>query len=172
MWTGTRTGMRLGLQFSALGIALAALDLSIGFNLAMARGVWWTVLLDILPMGLFGLAGAIARRRGNPPLIVGLWAGLVYGLVAGVANYAAALVIPGKATLIRVLWQTYLHQSASLSHAQVVAAVLHPPFASYVVNDALKMALFGCIFALVSGIAPRSRQSAPASQRSGPARQN
>lgn len=180
MWTGTRTGIRLGLLFSTLGIALAALDLSIGFKVAstLDGSVWWNVLLDVIPLGLFALAGGIARRRGHHPLIVGLWAGLVYGLVAGLASYVAAVVIPGKSTLIRVMWQTYqhLHGKASAtvsSHAQLVAAVLHPALATYVVNDALEMALFGCIFALLGGMAPRRpRQPAPGSQRPGPARQN
>ncbi|MDA8198762.1 MAG: hypothetical protein M0Z54_04910 [Thermaerobacter sp.] len=180
MWTGTRTGIRLGLLFSLLGIALAALDLSIGFKVAttLDGGVWWNVLLDVIPLGLFALAGGIARRRGNHPLIVGLWVGLVYGLVAGVASYVVALVIPGKATLIRVMWQTYehLHGKASAtvsSHSQLVAAVLHPAFANYVVNDALQMALFGCIFSLLGGMAPRRpRQPASGSPNPGPARQN
>ncbi len=170
MWTGTRTGIRLGLLFSLLGIALAALDLSIGFKVATALdpGVWWNVLLGVIPLGLFVLAGGVARRRGNHPLIVGLWSGLVYGLVAGLATYVAALVIPGKATLIRVLWHTYraLHGTAGAtasSHAQLVAAVLHPAFSTYVVNNALQMALLGCIFALFGGMAPRRPRQPKAS---------
>ena len=165
MWTGTRTGIRLGLLFSGVGIAMAALDLSIGFKVATALnpGLWWSVVLDVIPLGLFALAGGIARRQGHHPLLVGLWAGLIYGLVAGLASFAAAVIIPGKATLVRTIWAAYLHERGNSraplqSHAQLVAAVMHPAWASYVVNDALQMALFGCIFALLGGMAPRRPQ--------------
>lgn len=169
VWTGTKTGIRLGLLFSVVGVAMAALTLSIGFKVAVVTEPWLAVLLDVIPLVLFGLAGVMARRRGHHPLIVGLWTGLIYGLVEGLASFAAAVIIPGKATLVRALWTTYLRQRGTSttplkSHAQLVALVMHPAFSTLVVNETLDMALFGCIFALLGGMAPRSlRKPAPKS---------
>jgi len=173
MWKGTNTGLRLGVLSSVVGIILALLDFSVGIKVAstLTPDVWWNIVLELIPLAVFAIVGGIARRRGEHPLIVGLWAGLIYGTVAGLASFLVAVATPNKSALINALWTTYLrldHKNSASSHAQLVNAVLHPNFSSFVVGDALHMALLACIFALLGGMIP-FRPPAPKDQERRPA---
>jgi hypothetical protein len=155
--SGTATGIRFGLLISIVGIALALLNFSVSYRVTSTvnAGVWWSVVVHVIPLALFALAGGLARRRGQPPLLVGLTAGIVYGAISGAATFAVFAATPNKAAVARALWAAYLKlgtKPTASSHQALVNPVLHPSFSSNVVNNVLTMALLGVIFALLGGM--------------------
>lgn len=162
MKSGTATGIRFGLVISVVGICLALLNFSVGYRVTstVSAGVWWSVIVHVIPLALFGLAGGLARRRSQSPLLVGLVSGIVYGAISGIASFVVFAATPNKSAVANALWAAYLklgYKPTASNHQALVSGVLHPSFSANVVNNVMTMALLGVIFALLGGMGGSKR---------------
>lgn len=158
MTENMRLGIRLGLYLTPVAILLALPLFSLSVRLSSivgGPGYWIYWVQNLPPLLLLALVGGLARRRGYGAASTGLWAGIVYGLLAGAARFAVEALAPHKAALANAVWNAYLargYAGTPESHRIVSASVLHPNVLAFMSKSGLEFALVGLVAAFVGGL--------------------
>jgi hypothetical protein len=158
MTDNMRLGIRLGLYLTPVAILLALPTLSFSIRVASivnGAGYWVYWVQNLIPLFLLALIGGLARRRGYGPGTTGLWAGIVYGLIAGACLCGVAVLAPRKPALADAVWNAYLARGyigTPAAHNAVRTSVLHPSVLAFVSRTAFEFAIVGLIAAFIGGL--------------------
>jgi hypothetical protein len=156
-----RVGIRAGLVLSVLGIVFALPTLSATIRVATlvnGGGGWLVLTANLIPLVCFAVLGGLAKRRGLSGGSVGLWAGIVYGLVYGAALYLVDLLTPHKRALATLAWNAYLAHGYPLTptaRQALTAPIVHPQAFALIGGTGLELALVGLVAGFAGGLFTR-----------------
>ncbi|PSR33972.1 MAG: hypothetical protein C7B46_07600 [Sulfobacillus benefaciens] len=156
-------GIRLAMVGSIVGILLAVPYVFVGFSVDIVgagASAWPLILENGLPALMLVVVGSLAARRGFGPSQVAGSFGAAYGLVAGLAHFIAALVMPHKDMLIRAMEFVAVAHGKKMTAANLsslVNTVNHPSLLSMVVDNAVELAALGIILGWVGAKLVRNR---------------